>query len=543
MFPSPHSAPVVLRSITFEWPDGTVALDGVDGTFGTGRTGLVGRNGSGKSTLMRLIAGQLSPTSGAIDTAGTVGYLPQTLTLTSETTVAALLGIDAVVASLRAIEGGDSDEHHFEVIGDDWDIEARADEALDRIGFSAADLDRRVTEVSGGEAMLIAVTGLRLRRTAVTLLDEPTNNLDRPTRAKLAAMLDEWPGTLVVVSHDLDLLEHMDSTAELRGGAITVFGGPYSQWVEYVEREQEAAIAAARTAQQTLKAEKRQRVETETKLAHRARTGKKAQADGGLPKILAGARKRRAQESAGALRNTMDDKVTAAQSALDAADARIRDDERITLDLPAPDLPRSRRIAEFHPGPGAASGDVIVQGPERVALVGANGSGKSTLLAQMVSNIEPEADRVSGRLLTEQFGYLPQRLDGLNEDAGALDNVRTVAPSATPGDIRNRLARLLLRGSTVDRPVSSLSGGERFRVSLAKLLFAEPPAQLLILDEPTNNLDMTSVEQLAEALDEYRGALIVVSHDHRFLRRIGIDTVLALTDDGRSLRRRSSLDP
>ena len=182
---------ITLRDLTFEWPDGTVALERVNGTFGTDRTGLIGRNGAGKSTLLRLIAGELTPTSGKIDAGGEVGYLPQTLTLRRDTTIADLLGIDGILTAIRAIEDGSVDQRHFDTIGDDWDIEARAGEALDQLGFSAGDLDRIVAEVSGGEAMLIAITGLRVRRTPITLLDEPTNNLDRPTRAKLAQFVDQ----------------------------------------------------------------------------------------------------------------------------------------------------------------------------------------------------------------------------------------------------------------------------------------------------------------------------------------------------------------
>ncbi|MDH6283606.1 ABC-F family ATP-binding cassette domain-containing protein [Prescottella agglutinans] len=524
---------VNLRDLTFEWPDGTVALDHLSGTFTAGRTGLVGRNGAGKSTLLRLIAGVLRPSSGQIDTVGEVGYLPQTLTLGKDSTVAELLGIDRILAALRAIESGDVAGQHFDTVGDDWDIEARADEALHEIGFSAADLDRRVDEVSGGEAMLIAITGLRIRRTPITLLDEPTNNLDRPTRAKLAEFVDAWPGTLIVVSHDLELLEHMDNTAELHAGRLDVFGGPYSAWKEHLEQEQAAAVQAARSAQQALKVEKRQRIEAETKLARRERTAKKTQKDGGIPKILAGNRASKAQASAGSMRSTLDAKVEAAQAAVDAADLRVREEEHIHLVLPDPDVPRSRRLVEFHD----AGGTVVVQGPERVALVGPNGAGKSTLLQHLVHGTSGDPDRVSGELLTERVGYLPQRLDNLDGAASALENVQKVAPGTSAGTIRNQLARLLLRGSSVDRPVATLSGGERFRVSLAKLLLADPPAQLLILDEPTNNLDISSVEQLAEALDSYRGAILIVSHDYEFLRRVGIDIVLELDEKGRIHRR------
>ncbi|MCS3428501.1 ABC-F family ATP-binding cassette domain-containing protein [Leucobacter aridicollis] len=532
-----HSAPhaqaqksaITLRDVTLEWPDGSVALDRVSGSFLPGRTGLVGKNGAGKSTLLRLIAGELAPTSGHIDTAGDVGYLAQTLTLAGDATIADLLGIHGILDAIRAVESGDVAEAHFDTIGDDWDIESRADEALGRIGFAASDLDRRVSEVSGGEAMLIAITGLRIRRTAITLLDEPTNNLDRPTRARLAELIDEWPGTLVVVSHDLELLERMEHTTELHAGTLTTFGGPYSEWQAHLEQEQAAALQAARSAQQTLKSEKRQRVEAETKLARRERTAKKTQKDGGIPKIIQGRRASSAQEAAGSLRNTLDDKVRAAQSALDAADARVREDEHIHLTLPDPGVPRGRRISEFEDG----GRSVVVQGPERVAIVGANGSGKSTLIAQLLGQREGDPDRPAARLVTDTVGYLPQRLDGLVDDESAIQNVQRVAPGTEQGAIRNQLARLLLRGDAVDRPVRTLSGGERFRVSLATLLLADPPAQLLVLDEPTNNLDIASVQQLAEALDAYRGALLVVSHDFGFLKRIGIDTVLALDEEGR----------
>ncbi|MGW4248191.1 ABC-F family ATP-binding cassette domain-containing protein [Nocardia sp. NPDC004722] len=526
------SAAITLRQLSFEWPDGTVALSGLNGTLSTGRTGLVGRNGAGKSTLLRLIAGQLTPTSGSIETTGAVGYLPQTLTLGRDATLAQLLGIAGTLAALRAIESGDAADAHFETVGDDWDIEARADEALHDIGFSAADLDRRVGEISGGEAVLVAITGLRIQRTPITLLDEPTNNLDRETRARLAGFVDAWPGTLIVVSHDLELLERMDATAELHGATLEVFGGPYSAWKQYAEQEQAAAVQAARSAEQALKVEKRQRVEAETKLARRERTARATQRDGGIPRILAGNRASKAQSSAGAMRTTLDAKVRAAQEILDSASSRVRREEHIHLELPDPEVPRSRRIAEL----GEGDRRIVIQGPERVALIGPNGAGKSTLIENLLAGRHPER----GTLLTDRVGYLPQRLDNLDEQASALDNVHAVATTTALGTVRNRLARLLLRGSSVERPVSTLSGGERFRVSLARLLFADPPAQLLILDEPTNNLDIGSVDQLVEALGDYRGAILVVSHDYPFLRRIGIDTVIELEVDG-GMRRRDSL--
>lgn len=513
------SPSVVLTNLGFSWPDGSVALSGITAAFGPGRTGLVGANGSGKSTLLRLIAGHLKPAEGSIVTSGDVAYLPQTLTLATDATVADLLGISAAVAALRAIESGDTAEAHFDTVGEDWDIETRARAALDDLGLQAFALDRRVGDVSGGEAMLLAVTGLRLRRAEVTLLDEPTNNLDRDARAALQEGLAGWPGALMIVSHDVGLLDQMDNTAELYANSLTVFGGPYTAWRDQLAAEQAAAAQAARTAEQAVKVEQRQRVEAEVKLARRNRAAKKAYAEKRVPKIVANGRKMAAQVSAGRLRGNHDDRIEAAQQAAEEAGARVREDEHIRVDLPDPGVPRSRVLAEL-PGP---ADPVILQGPERVALIGPNGAGKTTFLEALLG---------SEALKTDRVGYLPQRMDGLDDDVSVLDTVAAAAPGAGPERIRGQLARFLLRGDTVYRTVGTLSGGERFRVALARLLLAEPPPQLVILDEPTNNLDLTSVEQVVDALRGYRGALLVVSHDDGFLRRLDLDRTLTMAGPG-----------
>lgn len=520
--------------VSYAFDDGTVALSDISGSFGTGRTGLVGRNGAGKSTLLRLAAGVLTPTSGHIIRSADPAYLPQRLTLDIDRPVTELLGIRDIVEAIRAIESGDSDPRHFDVIGDDWDVEERATAALSEAGLPSGALARHIGELSGGESVLAAVVGIRLRRPAIALLDEPTNNLDREARESLYALIRSWKGALVVVSHDTALLEHMDETAEIYGSKLSVFGGPYSEWREWLGREQDAAIAAERLAEQTLKKEKRQRIETQTKLAHRAAGAKKAIAERRVPRIVAGGKKMAAQVSAGKLRTEMQEKESTARAALVEAEARIRKDDALMIDLPDPGVASSRRIATLHDDDRSWT----VQGPERIAIVGRNGVGKTTMLRRMLEGDSSGAasdtfpvPRID--LHTDRVAYLSQRVDGLAEERTVFENVSERAPSVTDKELRNRLARFLLRGALVDRPVSSLSGGERFRVVLATLLLADPPAQLLVLDEPSNNLDLDTLDALVDALGAYRGAVLIVSHDQAFLDRLNVSSTLELLPGGR----------
>jgi len=595
---------VAASDLSFSFPNGRVVLSRLNCSFNPGRTGLIGVNGSGKSTLLRLIAGELRPSSGTVIVTGEVGYLPQNLTLDGTASVASLLGIAAVCEAIAAIEAGSVDPAAFDTVGDGWDIEDRAREWLSRLGLGHVGLDDPVGRLSGGEAVLTALSALLLRRPSVLLLDEPTNNLDLDARRRLYAAVESWPGVLVIVSHDRELLSLMDHIADLSGNSVLMYGGNLEAYEARLAIDQAAAARAVNAAEADVRREKRDLLETQVKQARRDRMGRALAASGSITKMAAGGRKRAAQESAGRGREVALERIAAARERLEEAEDGLRDDDVIRIPLPGTAVPAGRTVlavrgldgawAPWHSGrPGAdgqavdgapagtgrAAGraggtesddpardevgrlaDLIVRGPERVALTGPNGSGKTTLLRAFAGRGPAGPDRAGTTDVPWQHaaagagdghraddaaglagvtvrridatGYLPQRLDILDDASTVVDNVRAVAPAASVNAVRAGLARFLFRGARAEQLAGTLSGGERFRAVLAALLLADPPPQLLLLDEPTNNLDMASVRQLSQALSCYQGALVVVSHDVPFLRTLGITRWLRLDRSG-----------
>jgi ATPase subunit of ABC transporter with duplicated ATPase domains len=544
------TAAIVCSDLSFSWPDGASVLSGLTASFGLGRTGLIGVNGSGKSTLLKLIAGELRPGDGIVRARGEVGYLPQTITLGTHRIVSDLLGITAARNALHAIEAGETGEEAFATLGDDWDVEERARAWLDRLGLVHLSLDDRVERLSGGETILVALAALFLRRPEVMLLDEPTNNLDLGARKRLYDAVASWTGVMVIVSHDRELLDLVNQIADLSGGRIRVYGGNLEAYEELLAAEQAAAERAVTTAAAEVRREQRDLVEAQVKQARRDRLGRQLAASGSIPRIVAHARKRAAQETAGRSRELHSERLQAARDRLEEAEQAVRDDAEIRVDLSGTAVPAGRTVltltgldgTHWHPAatattpagpppdapPVATVTELIVRGPERIALTGPNGAGKTTLLRAIAGLAARPGITVRLGAVT---GYLPQRLDILDDSLSVVDNVRAAAPAASVNEVRASLARFLFRGERAERLAGMLSGGERFRAVLAALLLAQPAPQLLLLDEPTNNLDMASVRQLSQALEGYRGAILVASHDVPFLRSAGITRWLRLDRD------------
>lgn len=520
-------AHVRVSQLRFAWPDGTPVFEDLSFTLGAQRTGLVAPNGAGKSTLMRLLAGQLAPASGRVEIAGTLAYLPQQLTLSGTLRVAEVLGVADRLDALAAIASGRLEQTLFDTVGDDWDLEERTRATFARLGLDHIALDRRLESLSGGEVMAVGLAAQWLGRPDVLLLDEPSNHLDRDARQRLYRLVDDWDGCLLVASHDRSLLDRMDQIAELDRSALRLYGGGFGFYEEATRIETEAAEQEVRGLRQAVKREQRERQQARERTERRAGNAARNLPSAGLARIVAGNRKRAAQVSAARSDDIHSARIVDAQQRLIEARRGLRDTPELRLDLPATEVPPSRLLfsgqglqvvrggrALF----GAHGVDLQIRGPERIALGGINGAGKTTLLQLIAGDLSPHAGSVQrgpGRI-----AMLSQRLDALDPHESVARNFARCTPELPDAERGHLLARWLFRADDVHLPVSALSGGERLRASLACVLHATPAPQLLVLDEPTNNLDLDAVRELESALPAYRGALVVVSHDDAFLDRL-----------------------
>jgi ATPase subunit of ABC transporter with duplicated ATPase domains len=530
-------AAIVCSNLSFAWPDDTPVFDDLSFAVPPGRTGLVAPNGSGKSTLLKLIAGELKPAAGSVTVSGTLGHLPQSLPLTGNLTVAEVLGVAEVIRALDAVESGDVSEEHFTTIGDDWDIEERTRAQLDRLGLADLTLDRSLSTLSGGQAVSLGLAAQLLKRPDVLLLDEPTNNLDLQARHKLYDVLSDFNGCLLLVSHDRALLDRMERIAELGCDELRLYGGDFTEYEAAVRTEQEVAEKNVRNAEQELRREKREMQQARERAERRASNAARNLKSAGLPRIFAGNMKRGAQESAGRAGQMHSARVSEAKARLDEAGRALREEQRLTLELPDTKVPAGRNLflgerMQVHLGdePVFAEGgvDLTVRGPERIALTGPNGAGKTTLMRLITGDLAPDSGEIKRN--DGRIAYLSQRLDLLDLDLTVAENFAEFAPERPEAERMNLLARFLFRGARAHLPVGVLSGGERLRATLACVLCAEPAPHLLLLDEPTNNLDLVSVGQLESVLGSYQGAFMVVSHDERFLAEIGVSRWLRLAD-------------
>ncbi|MBQ7341752.1 MAG: ABC-F family ATP-binding cassette domain-containing protein [Alistipes sp.] len=491
------------------------------------RIGLVGKNGAGKTTLLRLIIGEQQPTEGVITRNGdcTVGYLPQqmkvadTTTLLEETATAfaEVLALEAEIERLTGEialrEDYESEEYaallqrlneandHYHILGGET-RDADIEKTLLGLGFRREDFGRPTSEFSGGWRMRIELAKLLLRRPSVFLLDEPTNHLDIESIQWLEEYLKNYSGAVLVISHDRAFLDNVTNrTIELSLGKIYDYKLPYSKFV---------VARAERRAQQLAAYQNQQRlIEKSEEFIEKFR-----------------------------YKPTKSNQVQSRIKQLDKLERiEVEEEDLATLNIKFPPAPRSGQVVAEIKEVGKAFGEkrvfsgaefTITKG-DKIALVGRNGEGKTTFARMLIGQLEPTEGsiRIGANV---SIGYYAQNQDDLmNGDFTVYDTLDRVAV----GDIRTRLRDILgaflFRGEDVDKKVKVLSGGERSRLAMARMMLE--PHNLLVLDEPTNHMDMRSKDILKSAIQKFDGTVVVVSHDREFLDGM-VDKVYEFRDGG-----------
>jgi ATPase subunit of ABC transporter with duplicated ATPase domains len=498
-------------------------LSDLDLNFGPERVGLVGRNGVGKTTLLKIIAGELQPSAGSVAVSGSLSIARQTVQIDVDETIADLFGVRGALSVLRRAETGEASVE--ELAEADWTVEERIVAALAQVGLEARP-ETALVLLSGGQRTRASLAAAIFRQPDFLLLDEPTNNLDREGRQAVIDLLAAWRSGAIVVSHDRELLDHMDAIIEMTTLGARRYGGNWSIYRAIKAIELEAAQQDMAHAQKSAAEVNRKAQLMAERKDRRDAAGARKGARGDMPRILLGLRKNKAEASKGQGIKIADRQREEALDAVASARSRVETLRELSVSLPRTGLAAGRTVLALDDVSAGydAERPVIrdftfsIVGPERVAVAGANGSGKTTLLKLVTGELLPLRGGVA---VNVPFAMLDQSVSILDPDATILDNLMRLNPHSTENACRATLATFLFRADAALQRAGTLSGGQMLRAGLACVLGGPQPPALLILDEPTNHLDIASIEAIEAGLLAYDGALMVVSHDEAFLANIG----------------------
>lgn len=525
------------NQLSYQFPSGETLFRHLTFTIGYGKTGLTGDNGSGKSTLIQLLAGSLMPTSGTVVTAGKIAVMPQLFHPYYAQNVAQVLGVEAILQALERITDGLCTEADFLLLDNNWDIEDRIKQILLQADLSYLPPDRQFSSLSGGEMSRLLFAGLLLQEPDFILLDEPTNHLDRASREKFYKLITAFRKGLLVISHDRELLRLMDKTMELSAKGVKMYGGNYDFYLEQKNIEADAALQQYQAATTEWKKSVRIQRSAVEKQEKRNSRGEKSNRAKGVDKMVLNILKGAGENTLARAKNVHAGKVQQQAEKVNQAKAQVQPDYTISIDLENSTLPAAKKVIVAREINYSYEADTFLW-PEplsftlfshdRLSVIGNNGSGKSTLIQLIIGALRPATGTIY--IGVDKIGLIDQQLQFLDNFLTVLENLQRFAPSSMPEhDLRIRLGRFLFYHESVFKKVAFLSGGERMRLALACLLATGNAPQLLVLDEPTNNLDIASVDQLISALINYKGAMIVISHDRDFLRQLQITQELYLS--------------
>ena len=514
-----QSPSFILHQVTCQFPTGDTLFGPLNLTLEPSLCALVGRNGSGKTRLLRLLAGLDEPASGHIERFGSHAWVAQQHVISPQTTLAELLGYDAIFAARKRIDSGDYQPDDLELLDGRWDVAERLSEAFINAQLPPFDPDKPAGELSGGERIRALLCGAFTAEADFMLLDEPTNHLDRQGRAWFYDQLHRFQGGVLVASHDRELLEQVPRILELSASGLRSYGGNYADYQTQRDTEQQAARAALEHAATE---RKRTRVRMQKEHDDSQRRSAKTLRTVDTLNIASFERvkyKGAAKERIGSWKKQHSEQNEALNAAVNKARERVEEDNPVMFTLPGSQIPEGKQVLVLEdlvlPHVPVPPLNLRMDGPMRVALKGPNGCGKSTLLKTLLGEIAPRSGTCR---VSVSCAYLDQHLSRLDLSQSVMTHLNLSHTPLEEGVLRTRLAQLQLGADKATLPLAELSGGERLKAALACVLWRAEATQLLLLDEPTNHLDLASVQAIEAALAGFPGALLVVSHDEAFLR-------------------------
>ncbi|ATL49669.1 ABC transporter ATP-binding protein [Chitinophaga caeni] len=501
-----------------------------------GKAALIGNNGSGKSTLLKIIAGELQASGGTVKIDAKLYYIPQIFGQYDHQSIAEALGVDARLKALKEILSGNTEEEQFAALEDDWGIEERCREAMHHWKLDDFSLETAMSDLSGGQKTRVFLAGIMIHEPGIVLLDEPSNHLDLDARTILYDFIQNAKMTILLVSHDRKLLNLVEEIYELHEGEIVTYGGNYDHYIEQKNIAYNAMQQDVKNKEKALRKAKAVERETAERQQRLDARGKKKSEKAGVAKIMMNTLRNNAEKSTSKLKGIHEEKVQSIMQELKDSRESLAGNDSMKFDFDSSKLHKGKLLFSakavnfsYDNRENLWSKNLVfdINSGERIALVGKNGSGKTSLIKMVLGSLEPTAGTVY------RADFQPVYID---QDYSLIQNHLTVYQQAQAfnqaklqeHEIKIRLARFLFTQDAWDKPCRVLSGGERLRLALCCLgMRAEAPG-MIVLDEPTNNLDIQNIEILTAAIKDYIGTLLIVSHDQSFLEEVKIGRTIDL---------------
>lgn len=527
---------IIIQSLSYTHPDRELLFQHISFSVPKGqKVALVGNNGTGKSTLLKIIAGRLQPSEGEATSSEKPYYVPQHVGQYDAFTIAQALGVDEKLRALHEILSGNVSPENLTRLDDDWDMEERVQAAFSFWNIEHLELSQPMKLLSGGEKTKVFLSGIAIYSPKIILLDEPSNHLDTKSRSILYNFIKKAKETILVVSHDRTLLNLLDVTFELSKDTIEAYGGNYDFYKEQKDVKLLALQAQAEEKEKVLKQTQQKAREIAEQQQKKEARGKARTQKAALPRIVAGGLQSKAEQSSAKLKDSQNEKINDISDSLKQIRQQIQEQKVLRIDLKKSDVHRRKMLVSakdinFSYGEKMLWKDALtfeIRSGDRVRIEGNNGIGKTTLTKLLTGGLQPSTGDIF--IANFQCLYIDQEYSMLDGQLSIFEQVQKFNDRHMPEhELKMLLHYHQFPRETWDRKSEALSGGEKMKLILCCAAVSNNTPDLLVLDEPTNNLDTYSQEILTETVKNFTGAVLVISHDQYFVREINADKNIAL---------------